>query len=564
MNTPKINILSTQLANMIAAGEVVERPSSVIKELMENSIDAQATRIEVHLKNAGRTSIEIIDNGIGMNQDDLSLAIQRHATSKILNEQDLFRIKTLGFRGEALPAIASVSELTITSSTGEVGYQVTVKDGEESYALAPARKGTIVHVKELFYNTPARLKYLKNDYIETSSCIDVVTRIALAFPSISVLLTIDEKEVFSTAGNGQLLSIIQTIFGQELATKLIPFQKSYTDVKVEGFLGQPEISKSHRYGLYTFVNGRSVVMPKINQAILEAYKPFLPMMRYPVVYLKFSIDPSLLDVNVHPAKREIRFSKEDLMKTILLEDIQKTLQASNLAAHPTFKQTEVIQPFTLQESKEEEIAVIEQLALPFEPEQQTTLKVIGQLHALYIICEGLIGGIYLIDQHAAHERVNYEKNLKLLKENRHRMEPLIPLLIDLNPAQTKRLTPSILSRLESVGVVLEPFGGNSYKIITIPTWVNAQDNGPLFIEDLLMQLMDDIHMDEDKLRLYAIATHSCKTSIKANQSLTLTALQSLVDQLFLCTYPYSCPHGRPTMIQWSKYQLEKMFNRTGF
>ncbi len=564
MNTPKINILSTQLANMIAAGEVVERPSSVIKELMENSIDAQATRIEVHLKNAGRTSIEIIDNGIGMNQDDLSLAIQRHATSKILNEQDLFRIKTLGFRGEALPAIASVSELTITSSTGEVGYQVTVKDGEESYALAPARKGTIVHVKELFYNTPARLKYLKNDYIETSSCIDVVTRVALAFPSISVLLTIDEKEVFSTAGNGQLLSIIQTIFGQELATKLIPFQKSYTDVKVEGFLGQPEISKSHRYGLYTFVNGRSVVMPKINQAILEAYKPFLPMMRYPVVYLKFSIDPSLLDVNVHPAKREIRFSKEDLMKTILLEDIQKTLQASNLAAHPTFKQTEVIQPFTLQESKEEEIAVIEQLALPFEPEQQTTLKVIGQLHALYIICEDLIGGIYLIDQHAAHERVNYEKNLKLLKENRHRMEPLIPLLIDLNPAQTKRLTPSILSRLESVGVVLEPFGGNSYKIITIPTWVNAQDNGPLFIEDLLMQLMDDIHMDEDKLRLYAIATHSCKTSIKANQSLTLTALQSLVDQLFLCTYPYSCPHGRPTMIQWSKYQLEKMFNRTGF
>jgi DNA mismatch repair protein MutL len=287
MNTPKINILSTQLANMIAAGEVVERPSSVIKELMENSIDAQATRIEVHLKNAGRTSIEIIDNGIGMNQDDLSLAIQRHATSKILNEHDLFRIKTLGFRGEALPAIASVSELTITSSTGEVGYQVTVKDGEESYALAPARKGTIVHVKELFYNTPARLKYLKNDYIETSSCIDVVTRVALAFPLISVLLTIDEKEVFSTSGNGQLLSIIQTIFGQELATKLIPFQQAYTDVKVEGFLGQPEISKSHRYGLYTFVNGRSVVMPKINQAILEAYKPFLPMMRYPVVYLKY-------------------------------------------------------------------------------------------------------------------------------------------------------------------------------------------------------------------------------------------------------------------------------------
>jgi DNA mismatch repair protein MutL len=564
MNTPKINILSTQLANMIAAGEVVERPSSVIKELMENSIDAQATRIEVHLKNAGRTSIEIIDNGIGMNQDDLSLAIQRHATSKILNEHDLFRIKTLGFRGEALPAIASVSELTITSSTGEVGYQVTVKDGEESYALAPARKGTIVHVKELFYNTPARLKYLKNDYIETSSCIDVVTRVALAFPLISVLLTIDEKEVFSTSGNGQLLSIIQTIFGQELATKLIPFQQAYTDVKVEGFLGQPEISKSHRYGLYTFVNGRSVVMPKINQAILEAYKPFLPMMRYPVVYLKFTIDPSLLDVNVHPAKREIRFSKEDLIKKILLEDIQKTLQASNLAAHPTFKQSEVIQPLVLQESKEEEIAVIEQLSLPFEPAKQTTLKVIGQLHALYIICEDLMGGIYLIDQHAAHERVNYEKNLSMLKENRHRMEPLIPLLIDLNPAQTKRLTPSILSRLESVGVVLESFGGNSFKVMTVPTWVNAQDHAQLFIEDLLIQLMDDANMDEDKLRLYAIATHSCKTSIKANQSLTILALQSLVDQLFLCTYPYSCPHGRPTMIQWSKYQLEKMFNRTGF
>jgi DNA mismatch repair protein MutL len=240
------------------------------------------------------------------------------------------------------------------------------------------------------------------------------------------------------------------------------------------------------------------------------------------------------------------------------------LQASNLAAHPTFKQSEVIQPLVLQESKEEEIAVIEQLSLPFEPAKQTTLKVIGQLHALYIICEDLMGGIYLIDQHAAHERVNYEKNLSMLKENRHRMEPLIPLLIDLNPAQTKRLTPSILSRLESVGVVLESFGGNSFKVMTVPTWVNAQDHAQLFIEDLLIQLMDDANMDEDKLRLYAIATHSCKTSIKANQSLTILALQSLVDQLFLCTYPYSCPHGRPTMIQWSKYQLEKMFNRTGF
>lgn len=563
MSPKNIAVLSTLLSNMIAAGEVIERPSSVIKELIENSIDANSQRIEVHVLNAGRTRIEVLDDGDGMNKDNLLLSTMRHATSKIEDEHDLFRIKTLGFRGEALPSIASVSQLTIASSQGDIGYTLTIEETKQSIVASPARKGTSIVVKDLFYNTPARLKYLKNDYIEASSCIDIVSKFALAYPQISFHLTIDEKVIFTTDGKGETLSAIQTIFGHNTASKVKKIDIEHPDFQLQGYLGLPEISKSHRYHMYTFVNGRIVTMQKINQAIIEAFKPYLPPVRYPFVVFSFVIDPSLLDVNVHPSKKEIRFSKENLLKTVLFETISQSLKTSNLSVVPEIFASIPLLNTTLK--LEEQDPLYNQLTLEFDPIHPfLSLKVVSQLNALYIVCEDGLGGMYVLDQHAVDERINYEKNLKLIKENRHHMEPLIPLVIQVSASTDRKITSNTLEKLGSVGVRLVKFGSTSYKVETLPSWVIEHVDAKFYVEQLLDQVLENIQIEEDALRLYAVASKSCKTSIKANQYLSLEALQSLVDRLMLCQYPYSCPHGRPTMIQWSKFQLEKLFNRSGF
>jgi DNA mismatch repair protein MutL len=563
MSSKNIAVLSTLLSNMIAAGEVIERPSSVIKELIENSIDAHSHRIEVHILDAGRTRIEVIDDGDGMNQENLRLSVLRHATSKIEDEHDLFRIKTLGFRGEALPSIASVSHLTIASSQGDVGYTLTMEEGTQTILPSAARKGTSIIVKDLFYNTPARLKYLKNDYIEASSCIDIVSKFSLAYPDISFHLTVDEKIVFTTDGKGETLSVIQTIFGHEVASKMKKIEINHPDFQMEGYLGLPDISKSHRYFMYTFVNGRIVYMQKINQTIIEAFKPYLPPVRYPFIIFSFVIEPSLLDVNVHPSKKEIRFSKETLLKTILFEAISDQFKQTNLSVLPTTHST--FPSFNATATLAEETTQYEQTTLYYEDiHPSLSLKVIGQLHALYMICEDGLGGMYLLDQHAVDERINYEKNLKLMKENRHALEPLIPILIQVNAATDKKITETVLTKLQSIGVTLVKFGVNAYKLESIPSWTLSSVDPKFYVEQLLEQLLENVHVEEDALRLYAIASKSCKTSIKANEHLSLESMQSLVDRLMLCDYPYSCPHGRPTMMQWSKFQLEKMFNRTGF
>jgi len=563
MSTKNIAVLSTLLSNMIAAGEVIERPSSVIKELIENSIDAHSQRIEVHILDAGRTRIEVMDDGDGMNQENLLLSVLRHATSKIENEHDLFRIKTLGFRGEALPSIASVSHVTIASSQGDVGYTLMIEEGTQTIQPSAARKGTSITVKDLFYNTPARLKYLKNDYIEASSCIDIVSKFALAYPYISFHLTVDEKIVFTTDGKGKTLSVIQTIFGHEVATKMKKIEINHPDFQMEGYLGLPDISKSHRYHMYTFVNGRIVFMQKINQTIIEAFKPYLPPVRYPFVIFSFVIEPSLLDVNVHPSKKEIRFSKETLLKTILFDAISEQFKQTNLSVLPGFNAT--LPSFNDSAILAEETPQYEQTSLNYEDiHPSLSLKVVGQLHALYMICEDGLGGMYVLDQHAVDERINYEKNLKLIKENRHALEPLIPILIQVNAATDKKMTETVLTKLQSVGVTLVKFGASAYKVESLPSWTLASVDPKFYVEQLLEQFLENVHIEEDALRLYAIASKACKTSIKANENLSLDAMQSLVDRLMLCDYPYSCPHGRPTMIQWSKFQLEKLFNRSGF
>ncbi len=560
----KIQLLSSQLSNMIAAGEVIERPGSVVKELIENAIDANATRIEIVVENAGRTYIEVRDNGEGMSQTDLSKAILRHATSKIKDEYDLFRIKTLGFRGEALPSIASVSGLTITSATGQgPGYQLQVKDGQTLLTPTASRQGTTVTVTDLFYNTPARLKYLKNDYIETSHLIDLVTRIALGHPQIAFLLTVDQKRVFYTDGRGDIISVLTQIFGKDTIQQTLPFQWQFHDVTIAGFLGLPAIAKSHRYGIYTLVNGRAVTLPKINQAILEAYKPFLPPVRYPWIFLHLHVDPSLVDVNVHPSKKEVRLSQEESLKLALIPALAATLNTAHLAPQIQESTGSLPSASVLHEPSGHEDEAIETVSLLFQQEKTNQqLTVIAQMHLTYLVCSDAKGSIYLIDQHAADERIRYEAQLKLLADKQFAVAPIIPIMIDVKPSDAKLLTEARLSQLKEVGLDLASFGANAYKVNTIPVW--ALDQAQVYVEDLLTQIFLEPALNPDKLRLYALASKACKTSIKANDMLTLEAMQSLVDRLLKCQYPYTCPHGRPTMVQFAKRQLEAMFNRSGF
>lgn len=561
-----IQRLSNQLANMIAAGEVIERPSSVIKELVENAIDAQASRVEIHIEQAGRTHIEVSDNGRGMDQEDLRLSIERHATSKLITEENLFRIQTLGFRGEALPSIMSVSYLTIQTSMGQRGgHQLKVEDQVISLEPFARSQGTTVIVKDLFYNTPARLKYLKNDAIETSSILDVITRIAFAHPELAIVVHLDGKRAFFTDGRGQLLSTITSCLGASTASHMVPFSYQDPDVTIQGYLGKPDLAKSHRYGVYLSVNGRSVYMPKIQQAIFEAYKPYLPPVRFPVVVLHLTIDPSLLDVNVHPAKRDIRYSKEDALKKALLAAIPTTLRQQNLATIPLSNpplDKKTISYETKGEVEQDE--VIQQLSLEFEDSAYSTfnLEIIGVLDSTYILCKDGHAGYYVIDQHAAHERVHYEEQLSKIKTATYAVAPLVPILIDLTPADKARMNESLFTLLASVGVQLEWFGEMTLKVVTIPTW--ALSMGPTYVEDLLQQCFHEPSLQEDKLRLYSIASKACKMSIKAHDHVDTQSLSVLIERLLQCQFPYACPHGRPTMIHYSIAQLERLFNRTGF
>ena len=565
----KIKLLDSQLSNMIAAGEVVERPASAIKELIENAIDAKATRIEILIEHAGRMLMEVRDNGDGMDRDDLSQSILRHATSKIQDEYELFRIKTLGFRGEALPSIASVSQLTIESATGVgPGYQLKSVDGVVEILPISSRKGTTVKVENLFFNTPARLKFLKNDYVETANIIDVVSRIALGHPSISFTLFIDGKNSFITDGRGDVLQVITQIFGVQTAKQLTPFSFTTHDVNITGYLGLPSLAKSHRYSMYTLVNGRSVTLPKINQALLEAYRPYLPPVRFPWLFLHLAVDPSLVDVNVHPTKKEVRLSKEDQLKTSLVPAIRQSLSSLNLS--PSESQftdknsTNHTQPASMNPSELREPELSTDW-VPLDLHTSKTIQhltVVAQMHLTYIVCRDEQGSIYLIDQHAADERIRYEKQLALLDDKKFAVTPLVPVMVDVKPSDAKLLTEERIQVLASIGVELVPFGANVYKVNTVPTW--AMQDPQFYVEDLLHQLFDEPTIQPDKLRLYALASKACKTSIKAQDLLTMEAMQSLVDRLFQCQYPYTCPHGRPTMVQFSKRQLEAMFNRSGF
>lgn len=600
-----IQQLDEFLANKIAAGEVVERPASVVKELMENAIDAHSTIIEIDIVEAGLTSIRIKDNGDGILEEDLLTAFSRHATSKIKNEHDLFRIKTLGFRGEALPSIASVSKVEITSSTGDQGTKAVIHGGKLIDRIAAsARKGTDIRVEELFYNTPARLKYMKTINTELGNITDIVNRLALSHPEISIRLVHNGRTLLHTNGQGDIRQVLSAIYGIQTVKKMLPFEGESLDFNISGWAALPEVTRASKSYISILVNGRYIKNYGITQAVLEGYRTLLPIGRFPVILLSIEMDPILVDVNVHPSKQEVRFSKEKELQYVISETIRRTFRKETLipSGVPEKKEpkkyseqtsfqwgtaNEKPLPDTAHSDKEITSPQVEEEMPPVvyeaptkdstpefnqevkkeEPEAEQKqprkrmpeLAVIGQAHGTYIICQSE-DGLYMIDQHAAQERIKYEYFREKLAHNTGDVQDLlVPLTFDFSGDQFLKIKEN-LHLLEKSGVMAEEFGSNSLIVRSHPVWFPKGEESEL-IDEMIEQLLRDKQIDRYKLREKMAILMSCKRSIKANHYLTNEDMTHLLEELSGCADPFTCPHGRPVIIHFSSYEMEKMFKR---
>ncbi len=617
--------LSDELSNKIAAGEVVERPASVVKELVENAIDANSTVIEIELEEAGLSKIRILDNGDGIASEDCLTAFKRHATSKIKTEQDLFRIRTLGFRGEALPSIASVSMLELKTSTGEeAGTHLKLRGGEiVHHELTSSRKGTELVIENLFFNTPARLKYMKTVNTELGNVTDVVNRLAMSHPEVSIRLMHQGRQLLYTNGSGDVRQVLAAIYGMAVAKKMIPINVQSLDYEVNGYVALPEITRASRNYMSTIINGRFVKNYGLLKAVQQGYHTLLPIGRFPIVFLTITMDPLLVDVNVHPAKLEVRLSKEaELFELIeqgvkaafkkqqLIPDavvptksksaVQPTeqqtftfdhqsktsgYQPSNTVREPSFKEaparvdeimppvkTEVIRQDeelepTFREIEHYEESVEENAPIPEpnhsakeQPEPRVpAMYPIGQMHGTYILAQNE-KGLFIIDQHAAQERIKYEYFKRKLGEvDSEVQELLMPLTLEFSGNEALILE-EYKDMLAEVGVFLEPFGQNSYIVRSHPQWFPKGEEQET-IEEMIQQIFTMKRVNIEKLREEAAIMMSCKGSIKANHHLRNDEIFALLETLRKTTDPFTCPHGRPIIIHHSTYEMEKMFKR---
>ena len=578
-----IRVMSENLANKIAAGEVVEKCANVVKELVENSIDAESKNIKINLVKGGLEEIQVIDDGVGMERDDASLAFLRHATSKIYKDDDLFFIDTLGFRGEALPSIASVSEVELVTCKSDVGTYVHIKGGETlEVSNAQAKKGTSIKVSNLFYNTPARLKHLKSDQVELSYTTSFIERLALAKPNISFTLTNNGNTVVKTSGSGNLLKAIHEIYGLQISSKMLEIHALSDDFEIKGYISKPEILKSNRNHLITIINGRVVKNYEINKSIDDAYQTYKPDGKFPVVVIQIETDPTLIDVNIHPTKQDVKISKMNDLYSLVYETIKKTLYNSLLI------------PDALgNEKRREETREIKNGFIPLEKEnfkniegEQTTFvnlfkdeklethaeshndlegmvfRVLGVSHETYIICEG-DDGLYLFDQHAAHERINYEKYLKELDEEKViTTELIVPINIELTTSEYT-LFNEYGTTFKELGFDYDNFGINTIQIRRQPTWLRIgkeEENIRRIIEILIN---NEGKFDKLKFRNNVAQMLACKNAVKAHDHLSKEQIDKLLSDLVKCDNPYNCAHGRPTMVKFSEYDLDKMFKRTG-
>ena len=589
----KIKVMDELLSNKIAAGEVVERPSSVVKELVENAIDAASTSIQIELVEAGLQKIEVTDNGYGMDREDAELAFSRHATSKLLTEHELFRIRSLGFRGEALASIAAVSKIWMQTSTGEgSGTQLTMEGGRSiNVQDGPLRKGTIIRVEQLFYNTPARLKHVKSIQTELGHSIDLINKLALSYPSIAFTLIHNGQTLLQTSGRGNLQQVAASIYGTGTVKQTIAFEAENEDFKITGLTSQPTVTRASKNYLTIFVNGRWIKHFGLNRAIEEAYHTFLPIGRYPITLLSITLDPLLSDVNVHPAKHQIRISKEkelELFVTKTLREVlhgkqdipkmtvpkekpapstqtsffQNTTKTYDYSAAPIVDREYIEQPVEqiFEKSAQESLDVLEEgveaVSAPVLPE----MDIVGQIHGTYIVGQAQ-DGFYLVDQHAAQERIKYEFYRTKVGEVNHeeRQMLLLPLTFHFTLDEALRIKEN-RQELESVGIRVEEFGDSSFVVREYPSWFPKNQERTI-IETMLQAVLDKKHVNVAKLREEVAILMSCKLSIKANHYLPREQMATLLEDLRHCEQPYTCPHGRPVVIHFSSYEIEKMFKR---
>ncbi len=576
----KIKVMSPVLADKIAAGEVIERTSSVVKELVENSIDANAKVIKVELENAHGV-IKVIDDGDGMDENDSKNCFLRHATSKIYKSDDLFFINTLGFRGEALASIASVSDVVLESCDGSSSSLVHIKGGEVlEYKPTDARKGTKITVSNLFYNTPARLKYLKSESFELAQTSNFIEKLALSHPEVAFTLINNNKVHIKTTGSNNLLKTIHEIYGALISENMIEIHASSDDYEINGYISKPIIERSTKNFLNTIINGRIIKNYELNKVINDAYHTYKPENVYPIVVIKIDTDPTLIDVNVHPSKQDIKFSKMSELKELLTSTIRESLKREVLipkSSDTSLKYSEetllseLPKTLFIEEDTTDDIKqsmdsnLYDKLSVQMDTEdliknneeKKLQLYPVGIALGTYIIAENQ-EGVYLIDQHAAVERINYELVLKGLITT-STVKLLIPLCYEFSSSEMSVIT-SYMSLLEHMGFIIEEFGVNTLKVIGHPAWIrtNLEDATIRSIFDYIIESKSfDPLVFNDNLA----ATIACKKSLKGNTRITLDIARDILDNLVKCDNPYNCPHGRPTIIKFTIYELEKMFKR---
>lgn len=670
----KIRIMEEGLANKIAAGEVVERPASVVKELVENALDAGAKKIEIEIGEGGLSLIRVSDDGEGMAKEDLPLAFTRHATSKMLQERDLFHIRTLGFRGEALPSIAAVSKVTVASrqAANQLADLILIEGGlvkEEGEMPHPI--GTTLWVKELFFNTPARLKYMKSVTTENYHIQDILTRLSLAHPDSAIHLINDGREVFRTPGTGELLHAVHALYGVDVAKSLIPVKADHPDFSLSGVIGKPEWTRGSKQYLTFIINGRVIRSLMLQRALLAGYETLLPLNRYPFAVLSLRMDASLVDVNVHPAKWEARFSKEEELSRWLTMRIKENLLHQRLIPNASLPRTAVSYPegshfsdgmpeekrggyesgkvkqweakekggspwrkenpsplqgypdlyhigdqvdLLTQKGKraeggtgqnegqtglhsgapdegmsiaphgDEERSLAAPSARSIEEAREIPrareangasnppfgqlslfrgllLEPLAQLHDTYIVAQGE-DGLYLIDQHAAQERINYEKIRKrwIRTEDQKRQILMVPYTYEVAAGEVEYVKQA-LPMMEELGIIQEPFGERAFLVREVPLWFDPGEEVRMLQGIIQLILEGRGSLSPADLKDAALKQMACKASIKANQSLNKEEMRLLIEELSKAENPYTCPHGRPILIHFTKYDLEKMFKR---
>ncbi|KGB49997.1 DNA mismatch repair protein MutL [Leuconostoc mesenteroides P45] len=631
----RIHELSNLLANQIAAGEVIERPASVVKELVENAIDAGATQIDVIVEEAGESLIRVVDNGEGINPEDVPLAFTRHATSKISNRHDLFNIMSLGFRGEALPSIAAISDVTLNTTTQEApsGIMYHIKGGKQISATpANGRRGTVVSVRDLFYNTPARLKYLKRPQTELSRIADIMNRIALSYTNVAFTVTADGRNILQTNGDGNQQRVIAAIYGRDVAQKMRAIAGEDDDFNITGFVSLPELTRGSRDYLTILVNGRFIKNFSVSNAVIRGYGSKLMVGRFPMGVININTDPLLVDVNVHPQKAEIRLSKEAELSALIIDTVKSCFADENLIpdayenlygqaqtnkieppapkqvapwAKPDMEQTIAINTgmdsnevvinqeadlmnhavneftqkyahepnlpifddeITVQVSEDissynkPEIPTQEELDIsPKKPSGFPSLEYIGQMHGTFLFAQSS-EGFYLIDQHAAQERVKYEyyrKEIGQVGTDKQRM--LVPITINYSVADMLKIADKE-AELEGIGLTLEPFGPTTVIVREHPTWFEKGQETET-IKEMVDWILRDGNLTVAEFRERTAIMMSCKRSVRANMHLTDLQARTLLESLASTENPYNCPHGRPVVTSFTLTEMEKMFKR---